>query len=129
MLKALKLYGALQGKYLRPYWPLVLLLGVLLITSTGLQLITPQIIRRFLDIAHEQGALGSLYLAALVFLVLGLSSQLLRAFTMYLGRDVAWRATNRLRADLTMHVLQLDMGFHSAHTPGELLERIDGDMV
>ena len=107
---------------------LVLLLGVLLITSTGLQLITPQIIRRFLDIAHEQGALGSLYLAALVFLVLGLSSQLLRAFTMYLGRDVAWRATNRLRADLTMHVLQLDMGLHSAHTPGELLERIDGDI-
>ena len=97
MLEPLKLYGAHQSKYLRPYWPLVLLLAVLLITSTGLQLITPRIVRRFLDIAHEQGALGSLYLAAMMFLVLGLSSQLLSAFTMYYGRDVSWRATNRLR--------------------------------
>ena len=128
MLKALKLYAALQGKYLKPYWPLVLLLAVLLFTSTGLQLIGPQIVRRFIDVAVEQGALRSLYVAALVFLAVGLTAEILKAITIYLGRDLAWRATNRLRAELTLHVLRLDMGFHSAHTPGELLERIDGDI-
>ena len=29
---------------------------------------------------------------------------------------------------MTLHVLRLDFGFHGAHTPGELLERIDGDI-
>ena len=128
MLKSLRLYRDLQGKYLRPYWPLVLLLGVLLVGATGLQLITPQIVRHFIDVAVEQGALRSLYSAAIVFLVAGLTTQVLRAITVYLGRDIAWRATNRFRADLTLHVLRLDMGFHNANTPGELLERIDGDI-
>ena len=113
---------------MRPHWPLVLLLGVLLIGATGLQLITPQIVRHFIDSAVEQRALRTLYLAAVVFLVAGLTTQLLKAITIYLGRDIAWRATNRFRADLTLHVLRLDMGFHNANTPGELLERIDGDI-
>ena len=113
---------------MRPHWPLVLLLGVLLVGATGLQLITPQIVRHFIDSAVEQRALRTLYLAAVVFLVAGLTTQLLKAITVYLGRDIAWRATNRFRADLTLHVLRLDVGFHNANTPGELLERIDGDI-
>ena len=34
----------------------------------------------------------------------------------------------RLRADLTRHCLGLDPDFLNAHTPGELIERIDGDV-
>ena len=128
MLSALRLYSALQGKYLRPYWPLVAVLAMLLFGVTGLQLVTPQIVRHFIDRAVEQEGLRSLYLAAVLFLGVGLSVHLLQAVTNYLGRDVAWRATNRLRADLTLHVLRLDMSFHNARTPGDLLERIDGDI-
>ena len=47
--------------------------------------------------------------------------------TTYVGEDVSWTATNALRADLTQHCLRLDMDFHNARTPGELIERIDGD--
>ena len=128
MLGSLRLYSALQGRYLRPYWPLVLLLGVLLFGMTGLQLVAPQIVRHFIDRAVEQEALRSLYAAVGLFLAAGLSVRVLQAVTGYLGRDIAWRATNRLRADLTLHVLRLDMGFHNARTPGDLLERIDGDI-
>ena len=128
MLKSVALYGSLQGRYLRPYWPLVLLLAVLLFTSTALQIVMPLIVRHFIDTAQERGALTSLYLSALTYLGVGLGAQLLQAFVLYFGRDVAWRATNRLRSDLTVHVLKLDMDFHGAHRPGELLERIDGDI-
>jgi ABC-type multidrug transport system fused ATPase/permease subunit len=38
-------------------------------------------------------------------------------------------ATNRLRADLMLHCLRLDPSFHNARTPGELIERIDGDVA
>jgi ATP-binding cassette, subfamily B, bacterial len=33
-----------------------------------------------------------------------------------------------MRADLTAHCLRLDSTFHNARTPGELIERIDGDV-
>ena len=45
----------------------------------------------------------------------------------YLGQDVGWRATNQMRGDLADHCLHLDMSFHHDHTPGEMVERVDGD--
>jgi ATP-binding cassette subfamily B protein len=47
----------------------------------------------------------------------------------YVGENVAWTATNALRAELVRHCLKLDMGFHNDHSPGELIERIDGDVA
>jgi ABC-type multidrug transport system fused ATPase/permease subunit len=42
---------------------------------------------------------------------------------------VGWTATNDLRADLALHCLRLDMSFHKKRTPGEMIERIDGDVT
>ena len=42
---------------------------------------------------------------------------------------VGWLTTNDLRADLMAHCLDLDPGFHETHPPGELIERIDGDLT
>ena len=42
---------------------------------------------------------------------------------------MGWRATNQLRLDLTRHMLGLDLTFHKAHTPGEMIERVDGDVT
>ena len=47
----------------------------------------------------------------------------------YVAQNVGLTATNRLRADLTRHCLRLDPAFHNAHTPGELIERVDGDVA
>ena len=55
--------------------------------------------------------------------------QVLNVAATYVAEQVGWRATNELRADLAEHVLHLDMGFHKGHTPGELIERIDGDVT
>src|SRR5262249_24896871 len=41
---------------------------------------------------------------------------------------VGWTATNRLRVDLALHCLRLDLAFHKAHSAGELIERVDGDV-
>ena len=128
MFVTIRLYSRLLGQYLRPYWPQVALLGLLMLSGIALQVVTPQIVRYFIDLASEQSVLGALYTAALVFLGAGVSAHVLQELSRYLGRGIGWRATNRLRLDLTLHVLRLDMGFHNAHTPGELLERIDGDI-
>lgn len=47
----------------------------------------------------------------------------------YLTTDVSFKATNRLRSELTQHTLLLDLNFHHSHTPGALIERVDSDVV
>jgi ABC-type multidrug transport system fused ATPase/permease subunit len=63
------------------------------------------------------------------FLAVALLNQGTLVVEQYLAGNVAWRATNRLRADLTLHCLTLDLSYHGAHPPGELLERVDGDVA
>jgi len=132
--------------YLRPQWRRVALLGLLVAASTGLSLVAPQMMRRFIDTAiataskyppnllapDVSGAspnrVAPLTHLALAYLGIALLKQLARLAITYLGETTAWTATNGLRRDLTAHCLQLDMSFHKTHTPGELIERLDGDV-
>src|SRR4051812_14333307 len=124
----LKQYTALIAAYLKPQWPRVALLAILLLISISLQLLNPQIIRGFIDTAQAGGALEALLNAALVFIGVALANQALLVAATYLGENIGWTATNALRADLAAHCLRLDLSFHKARTPGELIERIDGDV-
>ncbi|MCA9931783.1 MAG: ABC transporter ATP-binding protein, partial [Anaerolineales bacterium] len=115
-------------RYLRPLWRHVLLLSVLLIGSIGLQLVAPQLIQRFLDQAQTGETMQTLVNTAVLFFIIVLSQKIIALFSTYVSEDLGWAATNRLRADLATHCLRLDMGFHKLRTPGELIERIDGDV-
>jgi ABC-type multidrug transport system fused ATPase/permease subunit len=115
--------------YLRPQRAHVALLAVLLLAGIGLQLLNPQVIRYFIDTAQAGGPTRALLLAALVYLVAGLLGRGLAFATSYVSLNIAWRATNALRGDLTRHCLRLDMPFHKTHTPGEMIERVDGDAL
>jgi ATP-binding cassette, subfamily B, bacterial len=114
--------------YLRPYKARVTLLIFLLLATIGLQLIGPQLLRRFLDAALAGEAMGLLVITAVIFFIVTVSQKILNLLTVYWSEDLGWSTTNRLRADLTRRCLQLDMSFHKTHTPGELIERIDGDV-
>jgi ATP-binding cassette subfamily B protein/ATP-binding cassette subfamily C protein len=50
----------------------------------------------------------------LLFLVVAVMEQGILALPDVLGETVAWKATNALRLDLTLHCLKLDMSFHKA---------------
>lgn len=116
-------------QYLRPVKGRMMILLIMLLTSTGLQLLNPQIIKQFIDTAAEGGGLAGLIQLAGLFLVLAVISQLLTVAVSYLGNDISWLATNRLRGDLLKHCLRLDMRFHNVKTPGEMIERVDGDVT
>ena len=123
-----KQYWGLLSQYLKSQRGRVLLLAVLLLTHISLQLLNPQILRYFIDTAVAGGALVTLINAALLFFGVAVLNQGLSIANTYLGEHVAWTATNALRLDLLLHLLKLDQSFHKAHTAGELLERIDGDV-
>ena len=124
----IKEYFDLLRRYLQPQRTGVIKLAGLLLGGIGLQLISPQVIRYFIDAVQGGVAQATLIGAALLFLGLVLVQRVANIGTTYVSQTIAWQATNSLRTDLTRHVLNLDMGFHNAHTPGELLERIDGDV-
>ena len=124
----LQSYQALLLQYLRPQWRRMLLLFLLLLTSVGLQLVNPQILRYFIDTALASSATAPLLLAGLLFIGIALLNQGASVWATYVSENLAWTATNKLRTDLIAHCLELDMAFHKEHTPGELIERIDGDV-
>jgi ATP-binding cassette subfamily B protein len=125
------IFGML-ATYLRPQIGRVLLLAIVLLGGIGLQLLGPQILRRFIDSVTAHGAatpLANLWVLACLFLAATAVAQVARIGAAWLSEQVGWAATNRLRHDLADHVLRLDLGFHNARTPGELIERLDGDVT
>ncbi|MBK8900172.1 MAG: ABC transporter ATP-binding protein [Anaerolineaceae bacterium] len=122
-------YGDLMFEYLYPLRRKVYLLAGLIFTTLALQLVNPQIIRGFIDTAVTSSNTQPLIWAGIVFLLTSLLLQLVGVAATYVGEDVGWQSTNQLRADLARHCLHLDMRFHNEHTPGEMIERIDGDVA
>jgi len=116
--------------YLRPFRRRVVLLIALLLSGIGLQLLAPQLLGRFVDAATGggDGSANRLYVIAGLFFAVVVTQKALHLITVYFTEDLGWATTNALRGDLTAHVLRLDMGFHKLRTPGELIERIDGDV-
>jgi ATP-binding cassette subfamily B protein len=126
---SLKSYTNLLGKYLRPIWLSTVMLSLLVLVSIGLQLVLPQLMRNFIDTVQSGGTLQALLRLALIYLGVALMQQGVAVGATYLGENVGWSATNALRVDLASHCLRLDLSFHNNHTPGEMIERIDGDVT
>jgi ATP-binding cassette, subfamily B, bacterial len=125
------IFGMLRT-YLHPQIGRVLLLAGVLLGGIGLQLLGPQILRRFIDSVTAHGApppLAVLWILAGLFLAATAAAQVARVGAAWLSEQVGWAATNRLRHDLADHVLRLDLAFHNTRMPGELIERLDGDVT
>jgi ATP-binding cassette, subfamily B, bacterial len=127
--QALNRYWRLLAHYLRPQWPRMSLLAVILCGAIGMQVVTPLVASRFIDQATSGAALRDLIYLALLTVALALAGQTMAVAETYVAENVSWAATNALRADLVAHLLRLDAPFHTAHTPGELIERVDGDVT
>lgn len=126
---SLKSYWNLLSDHIRPQRGRFYLLAFMLFGSIGLKIFAPQIMRRFIDSALAGEALSTLTWTAAAFIGVALLQQGVHIGVTYLGENVAWTATNALRAELAERALHLDMKFHNDHTPGELIERIDGDVT
>ena len=121
-------YRALLTRYLKPQVAQVIWMAAFLLIGIALELANPQIIRYFLDTAQAGSSTKPLLFAGVLFITFAILQQGLTLGADYLSKAVGWTATNHLRADLALHCLHLDMPFHKAHTPGELIDRIDGDV-
>ena len=115
------------------FWPqrmqVGLLIGLILLDN-ALQLLGPNLLSRFVDLAVNTSTTSAeLQTLAGVYLITMLFRQGARMAATYVGETAGWRAANRLRADLARHTIALDMSYHNQQTPGIMIERIDGDVA
>ena len=98
-------------------------------TGSLLVLAGPLVVRRIVDRAGAGAGVSELRNLAIVFLVIVIVGQMVAVVVTRSATISAWRTTNQLRLDITRHVLGLDHEFHRRHTPGELIQRVDGDVT
>ncbi|MCY3412367.1 MAG: ABC transporter ATP-binding protein [Candidatus Heimdallarchaeota archaeon] len=120
--------GLLLKKYLAPLKLKLFLLAVLIFGNIILQIINPQVLRFYLDSVEEVTNIQTLSMAALLFIGIAIVGEIIYVLSVYLSVDLAWLSTNALRFDLMRHCMKLDMSFHNKYKPGEMIERVDGDV-
>ncbi len=104
-------------------------LGVLVGLASALALAGPLVVRRIVDTATQGGTAADIRSLALLFLGIALATQGITVAVAWFATVTAWRTTNTIRLDMARHVLGLDHEFHRHHTPGELIQRVDGDVT
>src|SRR4051794_33234754 len=102
-------------------------LAVLLV-SLGLRLTMPALLGAFVDSAIRQKPLSTVTTIAAIYVVVALISEALQLGVTWGAVRLSWQAGNRLRERLSRHAINLEMGWHARHSPGQLIERIDGDV-
>ncbi|MFP4513207.1 MAG: ABC transporter ATP-binding protein, partial [Acidimicrobiales bacterium] len=100
----------------------------LLLVALALRLTMPAMLGWFVDSAINERPLSLLTSIAAAYVVVALVAEALQLLVTYGAVDLSWRAGNRLREQLAHHALRLEMGWHGQHSPGKLIERIDGDV-
>lgn len=124
----LKDYVALLKKYLVREKGGLAMLFIVLIVNVLVETAKPRLLGQFIDQVTTDVPLSSIYTIALLFLLLTAAKQGIGVLIAWLSQNIGWRATNGLRIDLTDHAMDLDMAFHKRFTPGQLVERVDGDI-
>jgi len=117
------------GALLRPDARRWVWLGALIAATSGGALVGPLLVRQIVDNARGGTTTPEVIRLGVVFLVVAVVTQILGVVVVSTATKAAWRITNGLRMDITRHVLGLDHEFHRRHTPGELIQRVDGDVT
>ena len=104
--------------------------GVLsvLIVALGLRLSMPALLGRFIDEAIAGEPVEALVRVALAYVAAALVAEGLQLGVMWGSVQLSWRVGNRLRERLARKAVRLEMAWHGRHSPGQLIERIDGDV-
>jgi len=114
--------------FLRPPASLLGPLAVALAAMTVLPLVGPKLVARFVDGAVAGRSTATLAALAAGYLATAVGTQAARLLASWLASRAAWDGTNRLREAVADHTLRLDLDFHARRTPGEMIERVDGDV-
>lgn len=114
--------------YLNPYrWSLVGML-ILIVASTLLSLVGPQLMGRAIDIIIDTGDLQQLARTAVLMLMIYVALWLVSIGQNVIVARFSQHAMRQLRRDLFAHIQKLSLSFFDKHPHGELMSRLTNDM-
>ncbi|WP_400083192.1 ABC transporter ATP-binding protein [Yoonia sp. R78084] len=125
---ATKLFGWLWRDYLREHkWLLAAAVVLMMVEGSMLALIS-RMIQPMFDDVFAQGDRNALYFVGFgimtIFFVRALTSSCQRILMQWI-KELASAA---MRKHLLRHMMSLDSGFFQIHPPGQLIERVQGDV-
>nr|WP_245946651.1 ABC transporter ATP-binding protein [Paenibacillus cellulosilyticus] len=103
-------------------------MSLLLLANIVIQIIQPQITRFIIDSALSNQSFRSIITAAMLFLLIVLFNLLINVVIGTLAETIGWSTTNDMRVSLFRICLGQDMVYQQKRTPGEMIERLDGDV-
>ncbi len=124
----LAIYGRLV-RYLRPYWPQMILAYTAMLFATLLNLLIPQVLRGAVDQGLEQDDPTALITAAGVILAVAAVRVVAGFVQLYFGEWLSFRAAYDLRNDFYTSLQRLPFAFHDQAHTGDLMSRATGDIT
>lgn len=124
----LAIYGRLV-RYLRPYWPQMILAYTAMLFATLLNLLIPQLLRGAVDQGLQQDNPAALITAAAVILAVAVVRVVAGFVQLYFGEWLSFRAAYDLRNDFYTSLQRLPFAFHDQAHTGDLMSRATGDIT
>lgn len=113
--------------YLRPYYPKLAVVGVMVLISTGLGLTGPIILGRIIDLyvipRDAEGLTRTVLILLAVYLGNG-AAAIVQGLVMV---DLGQHLVNDIRSQLFAHIQRLSMAYHDRHRAGDLMSRVAND--
>jgi ABC-type multidrug transport system fused ATPase/permease subunit len=115
-------------RFVRPYWKMLVIIGVVMLVSTGLQLLPPLVQREIIDRVVERGLLGQLLRLVLILIGVYALQQLASFGESYLRHVLGARFIFDLRVRIYQHLQRLSLAFYEQTSTGELMSRVTNDV-
>lgn len=116
-------------RYGKPYIWQILMMFVLIILTTGLNLITPLILRQLIDHILPEGNIRGLVIAAIALLVIPLITGVFSVVQRRLNAQIGEGVIFDLRLALFSHLQRMSLRFFTNTKLGELMSRLNNDVI
>ncbi len=119
--------------YMKRYWYLYIIVGVLMLTATSLNAAIPMKLGQIVDLVIQSDAENAERYQILVKIIvmlgiIGIGHAITNYTKEYLADILGSRIGGDMRRDLFRHIQKLDVGFFDRNNTGELMARIKDDI-
>ena len=115
--------------YARPYIGRIILLFASIVTTIGLGLLTPLIVRDLIDTALPEKDAARLNLLAAALVAIPVASAVIRIGQRKLDATIGSGIILDLRTALYTHLQRMSLRFFTSNKTGELMSRLNSDVV
>ncbi len=116
-------------RYLRQYWPIITVAVVLMAIEGGMLGLLSYLIKPMFDRVFVGGDGSAIWLIGVAIMAIFLTRAATSAGQRILLMIASQRAAAAMRRDLLRHLMRLDSAYHQINPPGQLIERMQGDVT